>query len=82
MRSVTIKLFARAAELAETSSAELSLPADATIDTVRASLLARFPRLASIGPSLLFAIGTEFAGNAVPVPVGAVVACFPPVSGG
>jgi molybdopterin converting factor subunit 1 len=77
-----VKLFARAQELAGTRSIELEVSDRADVAEVRQTLAARVPALAGIAPRLLFAVGSNYADDAMPVSPALEVACFPPVSGG
>jgi molybdopterin converting factor small subunit len=42
----------------------------------------RFPGLRALIPSLLFAVGTDYADDSTPIEGTREIACFPPVSGG
>lgn len=79
---VAIKLFARARDLAGTSHVELELPEASPVAELKRALASQVPALAPLVPSLLVAIGTDYANDQTPLPSGADVACFPPVSGG
>ncbi|REJ97644.1 MAG: molybdopterin converting factor subunit 1 [Planctomycetota bacterium] len=80
--TVTVQLFARARDLAGTSSLELDLSEAATVGELREVLISQEPRLTPIARTLLVAVDGEYAANDAPVREGAEVACFPPVSGG
>ncbi|REJ77032.1 MAG: molybdopterin converting factor subunit 1 [Planctomycetota bacterium] len=80
--TVTVQLFARARDLAGTSSLELDLSEAATVGELREVLISQEPRLTPIARTLLVAGDGEYAANDAPVREGAEVACFPPVSGG
>lgn len=79
---VTVKLFARARELAGTERVELELPAHALVGDLKRSLAARFPAVLPLLPQLLVALGTEYADDRTALMPDVEVACFPPVSGG
>lgn len=80
--NVTVKLFARAKDLAGAETVEVELPVNATIGDLRTQLRERFPNLATLAPALLFAQGTDYADDGTPIDPQAELACFPPVSGG
>lgn len=77
-----IRLFARARDLAGNEYIELELAEPATVADVRSALASQHEPLAAIAPSLLIAIGTEYADSQSPVTSGTELVCFPPVSGG
>ncbi len=82
---VDVQLFALARELTSVARVSLEVPVEGrpvTIADVQHALMARFPRLASLGSKLLFAVGTQYADENTVVQPGEPVACFPPVSGG
>jgi sulfur-carrier protein len=79
---VSVRLFARAREAAGGDQVSLELPATARVGDLRVALAAAFPRLAPIAPSLLVAVGNEYAGDQAPLSGQTEIACFPPVSGG
>jgi sulfur-carrier protein len=82
MTPVSVRLFARARDLAGTSTITVDLPEAATVADLRQALVCKCPALGTIARSLLVAIGTDYASDAAPITPGAEVACFPPVSGG
>uniref|UniRef100_A0A7C2JZD5 Molybdopterin synthase sulfur carrier subunit n=1 Tax=Schlesneria paludicola TaxID=360056 RepID=A0A7C2JZD5_9PLAN len=79
---MSVRLFARARDLA--GADRLELPADrlTTVAAVRAALLARYPQLGPLGPHLLAAVNSAYADEQTTIPAGSEVAFFPPVSGG
>ncbi len=77
-----IQLFAGARELAGQGQLEVELPEEATVEQLRAALLADCPTLAPLLPHALFAINTNYATDETKVPDNAEIACIPPVSGG
>jgi molybdopterin converting factor subunit 1 len=79
---VTVRLFARASDLAGTASTNFELPSSATVRDVRAVLLNRFPGLKPLADSLLAAVNSEYADDETVLTQGCEVAFFPPVSGG
>jgi molybdopterin converting factor subunit 1 len=79
---VTVRLFARARDLAETDVLHVALPVGATVGTLRSLLAATNPALAGLLARSALAVDDEFADDNQVVPVGATVALLPPVSGG
>lgn len=79
---LTVKLFARARDLAGSDAVRLSLPPGATVADLRAELARQLPPLARLVPHLLVAMGTEYADDETPLNAQQEIACFPPVSGG
>ena len=77
-----VRLFARARDLAGSEHIELQLSEPATVADVRKALAEQHEALKPIAPSLLIAIGTEYADNQTAVDEGTELICFPPVSGG
>ena len=79
---LTVKLFARARDLAGSDRIELDLPEAARVADLRAALTAACSAMAPLVPRLLVAVGTDYARDDLPLTPDAEVACFPPVSGG
>jgi sulfur-carrier protein len=79
---ISVKLFARARELAGAPSIDIELPDGATVAQLRTALLEKSPALRPLASSLLVAVGSEYASESAVISSGAEVACFPPVSGG
>lgn len=79
---VQLKLFARARDLAGADQLEFDLPADARVAELRAALIERVDAMRPLAGHLLFAIGTDYAGDEASLSDEQEVACFPPVSGG
>jgi molybdopterin converting factor subunit 1 len=79
---LTIQMFAVARDLAGAASVEVEVPEGATVGDVRAALIARVPGLAAMQKHLMFAVNADYAQDTTFVPMGAEVACIPPVSGG
>ena len=77
-----LKFFARARDLAGTSEIEFHLPPDATAADLRAALGEQVPALLPILPSLLIAVGNDYAAPTTRVAGRTDLAAFPPVSGG
>ena len=79
---VAVRLFARYREAVGRDRIEVDGPAGATVEEVWSALAAAHPVLSRYRPYTLFAIGDDYVSPEYPVPAGAEVACFPPVSGG
>lgn len=79
---ITVKLFARARDLAGADQVVLELPPSGRVRDLKQSLAARFPQMSPLIPDLLVAVGNEYAPADAVVPPQSEVACFPPVSGG
>jgi molybdopterin converting factor subunit 1 len=79
---IRVKLFAVAKQAAGADFVGLEVRDGATIGEVREALVAALPDLAAVRRHLLFAVDTEYAGDAKVVRPDSEVACIPPVSGG
>ena len=79
---VRVRLFALIRELAGQELVALEVPAGATVATVRAKLLERYPEANRLAAHLIFAVGTEYADDNTALAADAELACIPPVSGG
>lgn len=77
-----VRLFAQARDLAGGERVQVDLPAESTVADLRGELAARFPDLSPLAPSLLIAIGVDYAAEQTVLKPEDDVACFPPVSGG
>lgn len=77
-----MRLFARARDLAGAAEVTLSLPPEARVSDLRIALQTAYPALTPLAPRLLIAVNSDYAADAVVLPPGAEIACFPPVSGG
>lgn len=80
--NVTVKLFARARDLAGTDRVDLDLADAGSVGDLKRSLADRYPQLSPLVSSMLVAVGNEYALDDAPLFPGAELACFPPVSGG
>ena len=78
----TVKLFARARDLAGAAEVTVALPDGATVADLRRALAGARPALAELLARSALAVDSEFADDAVAVRPGAEVALLPPVSGG
>jgi len=79
---LVVRLFARARDVGGAERIELEIPSSACVGDLRLALAERFPEMSGMAPSLLFAVGTEYADDSAPLESATEVACFPPVSGG
>jgi sulfur-carrier protein len=79
---ITVKLFARARDLAGTDRVDLELGDAGSVRDVKRLLANRFPQLSPLVSKLLVAVGNDYASDDAPLLPGVEVACFPPVSGG
>lgn len=80
--TISIRLFARARDLAGQETIELDLPDDAVVADLKAALAQQVPALRPLLPQLFIAINEEYATETDLIPPAARIACFPPVSGG
>lgn len=80
--NVTVKLFARARDLAGTSETVVLLDQQQTVNELLSRLVDNYPELGTIQNSLLVAINNEYVSSDTMIPADAEIACFPPVSGG
>jgi len=80
--AITVRFFAAAHEIAGTDAWQLSVQPDCRLDTVQSRVLEQHPNLQKYASSLLWAVNNQYADGTVPLHDGAVVGCFPPVSGG
>lgn len=80
--NVTVRLFARAKELAGTDRIVVDLSEGSLIGDLRKHLVLQDSALASLAPHLIFAVGTDYVGDDSPIAPDQEVAAIPPVSGG
>lgn len=80
--TVTVRLFARARDLAGADRVTVELPPDATAGDLRCQLAARVPALAGLLARSALAVGGEFAEDEQRLSADAEIAVLPPVSGG
>jgi molybdopterin converting factor subunit 1 len=81
---VRVLFFARARELAATSSTELEIPAVTTpADALRCFVLPRYPALQPLAPHCALAVNLEYVGDDEKCLCdGDELAVIPPISGG
>lgn len=80
--NVTVRLFARARELAGQSEVCVNVPEGSTVAELRHRLGQTCPELKSLLPHLMFAVDNEYVSEARCLGPTVEVAAFPPVSGG
>lgn len=80
--SITVLLFASAADRAGTRRATLAREPGDTVARVRGRLATQFPGIAALFPTLLYAVNEEYVGLDAAVEDGDTLALIPPVSGG
>lgn len=78
----SIQLFAIARERTGQAVVEVELPSEANIAELRLRLAESFPQLATILPSVRFAVNAEYVAEDFVLPEQAEIALIPPVSGG
>ena len=80
--TISVRLFARARDLADSDILNMDLPPGATVADLRRRLAAAYPALREFLPRCAIAVGDDFAADEAIVPNDAEVAIIPPVSGG
>lgn len=80
--NVRVQLFAVARQIVGSQAATLELTDGATVADLRRALVAQTPGLAAVADHLRFAVNNRYAEETAVIPLGAEVACIPPVSGG
>jgi molybdopterin synthase catalytic subunit/molybdopterin synthase sulfur carrier subunit len=80
--TVTVRLFARARDLADADRVSVELPAGATAGALRRQLALQIPALSGLLERSALAVGGEFAGDNHILSPEAEIALLPPVSGG
>ena len=78
----TVRLFARARDLAGADTLAVELPEGSTVGSLREAMRAACPALAGLLGRSAIAVGNDFARDDAPVPPNVEVALLPPVSGG
>ena len=82
MMTITVRLFARARDLAGADFVAVDVPDKATVADLRKSLAHRVPALDGFLDRCAVAVNEEFADDDLAVPRDSEVALLPPVSGG
>ena len=78
----SVRLFARARDLAGSASVAVDLPEGATVADLRRGLAGAYPALAGLLERSALAVNDEFADDSLTLPLRAEIALLPPVSGG
>jgi len=79
---ISVRLFARARDLAGADRLEIELSEPASVKQLKEQLPKQCPSLRPLLSQLLVAVGTDYATDETPLDETTDVACFPPVSGG
>lgn len=79
---ITVLFFAHFKERAGTNRAQLTIEDNTTVADVKQALVKQYPRLAELMDRSVISVNQDFSFDADPVPDGAEVGIFPPVSGG
>ena len=82
MPTITIRLFARLADVAGTRSADLEIGEGLSAADAYRALAAAHPALAPLQPTVLYAVNQEYVTADHPLRPGDELALIPPVSGG
>ena len=82
MIKTTVRLFARARDLAGADRLDVDIPAGATVGELRRRIAAQCPALAGLLERSALAVNEEFADDDLTLPANADLALLPPVSGG
>ncbi|MCA9058614.1 MAG: MoaD/ThiS family protein [Planctomycetaceae bacterium] len=82
MRQVSVLLFARARDLAQTPAVDIEISAAATLKDVQQAVFRRIPALQPLTASLIWAVNGKPGSGQQTLSEGDEVACYPPVSGG
>jgi MoaE-MoaD fusion protein len=82
MNQVNVLFFATIRELTGTRQTTLELPDGASVGHAKARLVEIYPALGPAMDTTVVAVNREFAPDETPLPSGAEIAIFPPVSGG
>ena len=82
MKSLSVKLFAKARDLARSSIVELPWSDGETVAALKQRLSEQYPDLKPLVPRLLVAVNNNYAADDCALKTIDEVACFPPVSGG
>ncbi len=78
----SVRLFARARDLARADVVAVDLPEGATVADLRRALASAWPALAGLLERSALAVNDEFADDGLALPLPAEIALLPPVSGG
>ena len=79
---LTVKFFANLRRPAGVAEAKVEMPSGLTIKEFKVELIKTFPKLENNMSVAMASINHTYAEEKVVIPDGAVIALFPPVSGG
>lgn len=82
MKSLAVKLFAKARDLAGSPLVELPWSDGETVAVLKQRLIEQYADLRPLVPRLLVAVNNNYAADDCALKTTDEVACFPPVSGG
>ena len=82
MKSLTVKLFAKARDLVGREVIELEWADGQTVAELKRRLGEQHPQLEPLIPRLLVAVNNNYATDNATLNTADEIACFPPVSGG
>jgi molybdopterin converting factor subunit 1 len=82
MNRVKLLFFATLRDRAGAKSLELDIPAELTVQGLKAKISNEYPNLKESMSSVLITINREYAFDDAVIPLNAELAMFPPVSGG
>ena len=82
MAKVTVRLFARLGDIAETRETEVELGEGLRAVDVYRVLCERYPQMSGLNGSLMYALNAEYVDAETPLRDGDELALIPPVSGG
>ena len=82
MKSLAVKLFAKARDWAGRDVVELEWTDGETVADLKRRLSEQHPKLEPLVPRLLVAVNNNYATDSAMLNTTDEVACFPPVSGG
>jgi molybdopterin converting factor subunit 1 len=82
MNRVKLLFFATLRDRAGAKSMELDIPAELTVQGLKAKISNEYPNLKESMSSVLITINREYAFDDAVIPLNAELAMFPPVSGG
>ncbi|HJQ14761.1 MAG TPA: MoaD/ThiS family protein [Anaerolineales bacterium] len=82
MNRIKLLFFATLRDRVGIKSMELDIPADLTVQGLKAKLSSEYPSLKESMSSVLTTINREYAFDDAVIPQDAELAMFPPVSGG
>ena len=82
MATVTVRLFARLADIAGARSAEVEIGEGLTAADAYRLLAGQYPGLGALQPNVMYAVNREYVSGEHRLRAGDELALIPPVSGG